>query len=86
MFGFEGDDDEMTRHRLRQGNLMGPAGFLRPRGQRGDQVCAGRNAARSRRAASGQARSRGAAGTSDSLISEASIRAMYPALRAEMGL
>src|SRR5262249_32376349 len=28
MFGFEGDDDEMTRHRLRQGNLMGPAGFL----------------------------------------------------------
>ena len=28
MFGFEGDDDAMTRHRLRQGNLMGPAGFL----------------------------------------------------------
>jgi anthranilate 1,2-dioxygenase large subunit len=28
MFGFEGDSEEMTRHRLRQGNLMGPAGFL----------------------------------------------------------
>jgi anthranilate 1,2-dioxygenase large subunit len=28
MFGFADDDDEMTRHRLRQGNLMGPAGFL----------------------------------------------------------
>src|ERR1700683_757501 len=28
MFGFEGDDEEMTRHRLRQGNLMGPAGYL----------------------------------------------------------
>ena len=28
MFGYEGDSDEMTRHRLRQGNLMGPAGFL----------------------------------------------------------
>ena len=28
MFGFEGDDEDMTRHRLRQGNLMGPAGFL----------------------------------------------------------
>ena len=28
MFGFEGDDEAMTRHRLRQGNLMGPAGFL----------------------------------------------------------
>ena len=28
MFGYEGDDEAMTRHRLRQGNLMGPAGFL----------------------------------------------------------
>ncbi len=28
MFGYEGDDEEMTRHRLRQGNLMGPSGFL----------------------------------------------------------
>ena len=28
MFGYEGDGPEMTRHRLRQGNLMGPAGFL----------------------------------------------------------
>ncbi len=28
MFGFEGDTPEMQRHRLRQGNLMGPAGFL----------------------------------------------------------
>jgi anthranilate 1,2-dioxygenase large subunit len=28
MFGYEGDTAETTRHRLRQGNLMGPAGFL----------------------------------------------------------
>lgn len=28
MFGYEDDTPEMTRHRLRQGNLMGPAGFL----------------------------------------------------------
>ena len=28
MFGYEGDTPEMERHRLRQGNLMGPAGFL----------------------------------------------------------
>jgi phenylpropionate dioxygenase-like ring-hydroxylating dioxygenase large terminal subunit len=28
MFGFETDSEEMIRHRLRQGNLMGPAGFL----------------------------------------------------------
>ena len=28
MFGYETDDEDMTRHRLRQGNLMGPSGFL----------------------------------------------------------
>jgi anthranilate 1,2-dioxygenase large subunit len=28
MFGYETDTPEMTRHRLRQGNLMGPSGFL----------------------------------------------------------
>jgi anthranilate 1,2-dioxygenase large subunit len=28
MFGYETDSEEMTRHRLRQGNLMGPSGFL----------------------------------------------------------
>jgi anthranilate 1,2-dioxygenase large subunit len=28
MFGYEGDTEEMRQHRLRQGNLMGPAGFL----------------------------------------------------------
>jgi len=28
MFGYATDDEDMTRHRLRQGNLMGPSGFL----------------------------------------------------------
>jgi anthranilate 1,2-dioxygenase large subunit len=28
MFGYADDSEAMTRHRLRQGNLMGPAGFL----------------------------------------------------------
>lgn len=28
MFGYAEDDEDQTRHRLRQGNLMGPAGFL----------------------------------------------------------
>src|SRR5262249_37621433 len=27
-FGYEGDSEEMTRIRLRQANLMGPAGFV----------------------------------------------------------
>ena len=86
MFGFEGDDEEMTRHRLRQGNLMGPAGFLGPRGQRGDQIRPGRHAARAERQASGQARSGDETGTADTLISEAAIRAMYKHWREAMGL
>ena len=28
MFGYADDDEEMARHRLRQANLMGPAGFI----------------------------------------------------------
>jgi apoptosis-inducing factor 3 len=86
MFGFEGDDDEMTRHRLRQGNLMGPAGFLGLEDneaikfvQDGMQhVPRGQHLVKLDPAV--------AAGTSDSLISEASIRAMYRHWRAEMGL
>ena len=86
MFGFEGDDDEMTRHRLRQGNLMGPAGFLGLEDneaikfvQDGMQhVPGGRHLVKLDPAV--------AAGTSESLISEASIRAMYRHWRAEMGL
>ena len=86
MFGFEGDDDEMTRHRLRQGNLMGPAGFL---GLEDNEAI--------KFVQDGMRRVPGrehlvkldpavAAGTSDSLISEASIRAMYRHWRTEMGL
>src|SRR5215468_2079073 len=86
MFGFEGDDDEMTRHRLRQGNLMGPAGFLGLEDneaikfvQDGMQhVPGGQHLVKLDPAV--------ASGTSDSLISEASIRAMYRHWRAEMGL
>ncbi len=86
MFGFEGDDEAMTRHRLRQGNLMGPAGFLGLEdneaikfvqdGMRG--VPAGRHVV--------ELDPKTPAGTSDSLISEAAIRAMYRHWRAVMGL
>ena len=85
MFGFEGDSEEMTRHRLRQGNLMGRR-FPRAGGQRGDQIRAGRHAARAQRRASGEARSRHRGRHRDSLISEAAIRAMYKHWRQEMGL
>ncbi len=86
MFGFEGDDEEMLRHRLRQGNLMGPAGFLGLEDNEamkfvqdgmksvpnGEHLVALDPAT--------------PAGTSDTLISEAAIRAMYMHWRGVMGL
>ncbi len=86
MFGFEGDDDEMTRHRLRQGNLMGPAGFLGLEDneaikfvQDGMQhVPNGKHLV--------ELDPDVEAGTADTLISEAAIRAMYQHWRQEMGL
>jgi anthranilate 1,2-dioxygenase large subunit len=86
MFGFEGDDEEMTRHRLRQGNLMGPAGFLGLEDneaikfvQDGMQhVPDGEHLVKLDPQVE--------LGTSDSLISESAIRAMYKYWREEMGL
>ena len=86
MFGFEGDSEEMTRHRLRQGNLMGPAGFLGLEDneaikfvQDGMQhVPNGEHLVKLDPDIE--------AGTADSLISEAAIRAMYKHWRQEMGL
>ena len=86
MFGFEGDDDEMTRHRLRQGNLMGPAGFL---GLEDNEAM--------KFVQDGMRRvpdkhhlvkldPATEAGTADTLISEAAIRAMYKHWRQEMGV
>lgn len=77
MFGFEDDDEEMTRHRLRQGNLMGPSGFL---GLEDNEAM--------KFVQDGMLRSTGGshlvaldpetpAGSSDTLISESAIRAMY---------
>jgi anthranilate 1,2-dioxygenase large subunit len=86
MFGFEGDDHAMTRHRLRQGNLMGPAGFLGLEdneaikfvqdGMRG--VPGGGHLVELDPAT--------ATGTTDTLISEAAVRGMYRHWRAVMGL
>jgi len=86
MFGFEGDYEAMTRHRLRQGNLMGPAGFLGLEDKEAikfvqdgmQRVPNGRHLVKLDPAT--------AAGTSDTLISEAAIRAMYRHWRAAMDL
>ena len=86
MFGFEGDDEEMTRHRLRQGNLMGPAGFLGLEDNEAikfvqdgmQRVPDGRHLVK--------LDPRSAAGTADTLISESAIRAMYAHWREAMAL
>jgi apoptosis-inducing factor 3 len=85
MFGFEGDSDEMTRHRLRQGNLMGPAGFL---GLEDNEAM--------KFVQDGIVKSRGGAavvelgadeeGTSQKLITEAAIRSLYRHWREVMEL
>ncbi len=85
MFGFEGDDEEMTRHRLRQGNLMGPAGFL---GLEDNEAI--------KFVQDGLHRSTGTLsnivlggdeeGSADHLVTESAIRAMYRQYRDVMGL
>jgi apoptosis-inducing factor 3 len=86
MFGFAGDDAEMTRHRLRQGNLMGPAGFLGLEDNEAikfvqdgmQRVPDGEHLVKLDPATP--------YGTADNLISEAAIRAMYKHWRQEMGV
>jgi apoptosis-inducing factor 3 len=86
MFGFEDDDEEMTRHRLRQGNLMGPAGFLGLEDNEAIKFVQDGM----RRVPDGRHLVKldphTAAGTADTLISEAAIRAMYRHWREAMDL
>ena len=86
MFGFEGDDEAMTRHRLRQGNLMGPAGFLGLEDNEAMKFVQDgmRRVPDKRHLVKLDPATE--AGTSDTLISEAAIRAMYKHWRQEMGL
>ena len=86
MFGFEGDDDDMTRHRLRQVNLMGPSGFLDLEDNEAikfvqdgmQRIPNGEHLVKLDPATP--------TGTSDTLISESAIRGMYKYWRQEMGL
>jgi anthranilate 1,2-dioxygenase large subunit len=85
MFGFEGDNEEMTRHRLRQGNLMGPAGYLGLEDNEAIKFVQDGM----RRVPGGQHVVKldpDTTGTSDTLISEAAIRAMYKHWREAMEL
>jgi anthranilate 1,2-dioxygenase large subunit len=86
MFGFDGDDNEMTRHRLRQGNLMGPAGFLGLEDNEAIKFVQDGM----QRVPNGEhlveLDPETPVGTSETLISEAAIRAMYKHWREVMGI
>ena len=86
MFGFQGDDDAMRRHRLRQGNLMGPAGFL---GMEDNEAMKFVQDGMKRSLPGGHVVAMEPeieAGGTDCVISEAAIRAMYKSWREIMGI
>jgi anthranilate 1,2-dioxygenase large subunit len=85
MFGYEDDTPEMTQHRLRQGNLMGPSGFL---GLEDNEALKFTQEGITRSTSTTSAIRLDAAnvGTASSLISEAAIRAMYRHYREVMDL
>ena len=85
MFGYADDSEEMIRHRLRQGNLMGPSGFL---GFEDHEVIKFvQDGLRSSVPREGVALLEGdKEGTTNTIISEAAIRSMYRHYRETMGL
>lgn len=85
MFGYEDDTPEMERHRLRQGNLMGPAGFLGLEDNEAMKFVQ-EGVRRSSTEVNHIRLDPGRVGTAESLISEACIRAMYVYYREVMGL
>ncbi len=85
MFGYEGDDEEMTRHRLRQGNLMGPSGFLGLEDNEAMKFLQ-EGVRRSTDDKSVLKLGGDTEGTTYTLISESAIRAMYRHYRDVMGL
>ena len=84
MFGYETDDEEMTRHRLRQGNLMGPSGFLGL--EDNEAIKFVQEGVRRSSSARGVLKLGGErSGTTASLIDESAIRALYGHYRKAMG-
>ncbi len=85
MFGYEGDSEEMTRHRLRQGNLMGPAGFLGIEDNEAMRFVQ-QGVTRSSPGASYVALGGVEEGTATHIITEGAIRSLYRHYREVMGL
>lgn len=85
MFGYAGDSEEMTRHRLRQGNLMGPAGFLGLEDNEAIKFL--QEGVRRSTGDQGILKLGGTTeGSTSTLISESAIRAMYRHYREVMEL
>ncbi|MDM0107622.1 aromatic ring-hydroxylating dioxygenase subunit alpha [Variovorax sp. J22R24] len=84
MFGYEDDTEEMTQHRLRQGNLMGPSGFLGLEDNEAMKFVQ-EGVRRSSTDTNVLKLDAGNVGTANSLISESAIRAMYSYYREVMG-
>jgi len=85
MFGYEGDSEEMTRHRLRQGNLMGPSGFLGIEDNEAMRFVQ-QGMQRSVTDTSCVALGGPEEGTTHHIITEAAIRSLYRHYREVMGL
>jgi anthranilate 1,2-dioxygenase large subunit len=85
MFGYEEDSPEMESHRLRQGNLMGPSGFL---GLEDNEALkfVQEGLRRSSTDINTIKLDSNHLGTSESLISEAAIRSLYVYYRDVMGV
>jgi anthranilate 1,2-dioxygenase large subunit len=84
MFGYEGDSEEMTRHRLKQGNLMGPSGFLGL--EDNEAIKFVQEGVRRSPSDKGVVKLGGTSeGTCTTLISESAIRSMYRHYREVMG-
>ncbi|HEY9281701.1 MAG TPA: aromatic ring-hydroxylating dioxygenase subunit alpha [Eoetvoesiella sp.] len=84
MFGYEDDSEETIRHRLRQGNLMGPAGFLGLEDNEAMKFVQ-EGIRRSSSDMNVIKLDAGKVGESNTLISEAAIRSMYQYYRGVMG-
>jgi anthranilate 1,2-dioxygenase large subunit len=85
MFGYEDDTPEMERHRLRQGNLMGPAGFLGLEDNEAMKYVQ-EGLRRSSTGVNVLKLDPGTVGTSQGLISESCIRSLYQHYRAVMDI
>jgi anthranilate 1,2-dioxygenase large subunit len=84
MFGYDTDDEEMTRHRLRQGNLMGPSGFLGL--EDNEAIKFVQEGVRRSPSTHGIVKLGGDRTGSASLIDESAIRGMYAHYRKAMDL